>query len=113
MRIVKHQAGRARHEMRAVEDAERILRLELDGLETGIAQRVPSRPPFPLPPDGAIADQHQAHMGRRSQVAAGAQRTLLRYPGADVVVQQVDEPLGNRWAYPRGTLTELVHPDQH
>src|SRR5437868_14912064 len=110
MRIVKHQAGRARHEMRAVEDAERILRLELDGLETGIAQRVPSRPPFPLPPDGATAHQPHAHMPRRSHAAARPQRTLRRYPGADVAPQHLDPPLGHRWAYHRGTLTALTHP---
>ncbi len=110
---MQHQAGRPGHEMRAVEDAERVLGVQLDGREAGGAHRVGAVAPFAFPEHVSLADQHQADVRRWGEVAAGAQRPFLWDPGTDVVVQQVDEPLGDHRADPGGALTELVHADQH
>src|SRR5207302_7258657 len=101
------------HEVRAIEDTERILGLQFDRLEPGGAQRVSALPPLPLDAYVALADQHEADMRRWGEVAAGAERAFLRHPGTDVVIEQVDHPLRNDGAHPRGALAELVDADQH
>ena len=43
----------------------------------------------------ALAEQHQRAVGQRGQVAGGAERAVLGHPRGDVVVEQVDQGLGD------------------
>ena len=48
----------------------------------------------------ALAHQHQRAVRQRGQVAGGAQRAVLGHPRCDVVVEQVDQCLGDHGRTP-------------
>src|SRR2546422_1241798 len=73
LRVVQQQAGGAGHEVRAVEDAERILGLQLEWLNAQGPQRVRATLSLTLEEHVALADQHQAEVGGWCQVAAGTE----------------------------------------
>ena len=113
LRIVQHQAGGTSHEMGAVEHAERVLRLQRNGLEAGGLERIGARPPLAFPEHLSLADQHQADVRGWREIAAGAQGTLLGHQRIDVVVEEVDQPFGHHEADAGGALAELVDADKH
>ena len=99
--------------MRAVEDAERILGLQLQGLDVQRAQRFRAALSLTLEEHVSLADQQETDVRGGRQVTAGTERALLRHPGIDVAIQQLNQSFGDLRAHARRALTELIDPDQH
>ena len=111
--VVQQQAGRAGHEVGAVEDAEGILGLQLQGLDAQSAQRVSATLSLTFDEHVSLTDQQQAEVRRGRQVAAGAERSFLGHPGPNIAIQQLQQPFGDLRTHARCALAELVDADQH
>ena len=72
-RVLQQQAAGSGHEMRPVEHAEGIFRLQFHGLNSGCLERGRGGLSLALDQDLALADQHQPDVGRWRQVTAGAE----------------------------------------
>src|SRR6202022_5163182 len=77
LRILEHQTCRTGHEVGPVENAQRILGTQLDGLEAGGAQRLRTAAPLALPENISLPDEHQADVRGWGEGAAGPERPLL------------------------------------
>ena len=63
LRVGQQEAGRAGHEVRAVENAERILRLQFQGFNPQGIQHVSATLALTLEEHLSLADQQQAEVG--------------------------------------------------
>ena len=81
------------HELRAVEQRQPLLGLQLDGLPPHFGQHLRSRAHLALMLDLAEPEKRQAHVGQRRQVARSTERTLLIDNREYVVVEEVDKTL--------------------
>ena len=83
----------SRHELRTVQQGEALLRLQRNRLPAELLEDFVRRTPCTLVLHFAEAQQRQAHVGQRSQVARSAQRSLLEHDRQHVVVEEIDQTL--------------------
>ena len=82
-----------RHELRAVQQRQTFLGLQADRFPTHFFPYILAFAALPFVVHFAHADERQAEVCQRSQVARGAQGALLVNNGQDVVVEHIDEAL--------------------
>ncbi len=81
------------HELRAVQQGQSLLRLELNGAPPLRLQHLGSGNDLPFILHLAQTEQRQAQVGQRCQVARGAQRPLLIDDGEDIGVEKIGQTL--------------------
>ncbi len=85
------------HELCAVEQRQAFLALKGYGFPAVVLQNLCRRHLPALPEHFSKSQKRQTHVGQRSQIAAGAKRTLGIYHGDNVVVVEIHQALhGNR-----------------
>jgi hypothetical protein len=112
--VLDRQQHHAEHPVGAIDKRQPFLRGQGDGAQPRPGQRLrPGDPRAVLVEHPALAEQHHRAVGERCEVAGGAERAMLRNPGRDVVVEQVDERLGHERADARPAERQRAHPQQH
>ena len=110
-----HDAERAerRHELRAVDQREALLRLEPDRCEADRGECFAPGHARAVGPRLALADERKREVRERREVAAGADRTAARHVRQHAAVQAVDEQLHGLDPRARAALRERVRAQQH
>ena len=91
-RVVVRERPDPRHELRAVEEGQALLRPERERLEAGARQRLaPGGRPCPVDGRLALADEHEGDVRQRGEVARRAEAAARRDDRVDGGVQHGDE----------------------
>src|SRR5437879_9694296 len=83
----KSESAHSMHRLRAVEQGESLFCFEALRLKSGARQRFPAFHSFALKKCVAFANQSQSEMSERSEIAAGANRSLFRNDGVDTPIE--------------------------
>jgi len=89
--LIGQEAADGGHEVGAVEHRQTLLGLERHGGDTGLAERLAAGQHPALVPRFAFTHEHQRQMGRRGQIAAGADGPFLRDHRQDVAGQHAEQ----------------------
>src|SRR5260370_32320425 len=89
----KSESTHSMHRLRAVEQGKSLFCFETLRLKSSARQRFPAFHSFALKKCLAFANQSQSEMSERSEIAAGANRSLFRNDGADAPVEHFTKHL--------------------
>jgi hypothetical protein len=101
------------HELRAVDQRQALLRLELERLQPGARERLRPGEALALHPRLSLADEGQREVRERSEVAARADGAAARDVRQDTLVQAAEQELDRLYARARVALGERVRAEQH
>ena len=101
-----------RHRLGPIQQGETLFGRQLHWHKTGPTQRFPSRDAFALVESFSLADHDKRKMGERGEIAAGADRALLRNHRMDTGIQQTDQLLQQFEPDTAESLCENVGPQQ-
>ncbi len=102
-----------RHELRAVDQRETLLRLQPHGRQTGAGQCLGARHTDTVDEGLPLADERQREMRERCQVAARAHRAPRRHVRDDPRVEDGEQQLDGLHAGARVALRDRVRAQHH
>ena len=102
-----------RHELRAVDQRETLLRLQPHGRQTGAGECLGARHTDTVDEGLPLADERQREMRERGQVAARAHRAPRGHVGDDPRVEDGEEQLDGLDPGARVALRDRVRPQHH
>ena len=113
-RVEQRGEGVGARELRAVDQGEALFRAQRKRGNPGAAQRLFAGQSLAPVKGLALADQHGGHVREGRQIAGGADRSLGRYPGNDLALEQgvqgIDHgPANARSAAPEGEQLQRDH----
>ena len=111
--VEQRQHAHRLHRLGAVDQGEAFLRLQHHRLEPRPAQRLAAGEPLATEERLALADQDQRQVGQRSEIAARADRALLRHEGDHVALEHRDEQVQRALADPAVSSGEDVRAQKH
>ena len=111
--IPNHIAGHTHHDLGAVDQGQALLGSQLDGGDTGLLHGQLAAHADTLVEGLALAQHDQHNVAQRSQVAAGAQGTLLGDHGMDTLVEHIQHGLDGAEANAGMTLAQGIAAQQH
>ena len=88
---MEREATDGGHHLGAVDQRERLLRPEHDGLQARALQRIGATHPLVLEHRVALADQHEGGMGERCQVAGRSHAPVHRDDRMHAAIQKIEE----------------------
>jgi len=100
------QTGQCRHHRSAVHQGQSLLGAQHQRLDTQLAVDLGTGAQGATPVGFAFTDQHSSHIGKRRQIATGADRALFGDAGYDVLGQQPVQSLQQRQTDPGNSLRQ-------
>ncbi len=91
--IIDRQPADGGHHLGAVDQRQTFSGLQLNGLQTALAQHLLAGHFLPFIKRFTQTDQNQRQMGQRRQVAAGTHRPFVRHHRANAPVEKRDQML--------------------
>jgi hypothetical protein len=89
--VVQGETADRGHHLGAVDERDRLLRRELDGLQVSALQRLGAGEPLPLEHRLALADEDERGVRERREVTGGPDAPVHRDDRMDAAVEKVEE----------------------